>query len=305
MFMERYNKLTEQVSQKTKDLDMHTIRDIIEIMNGEDETVAKAVQYSLPQIETAIENIVDVMKAGGRLFYIGAGTSGRIGVLDASECPPTFGVDSKLVTGIIAGGETALYTSVENVEDDENAGKQDVIKKVTSQDAVIGLAASGTTPYVLGATKAARDIGALTSGISCNQNTLLSQTVRNPIEVLVGPEILTGSTRLKAGTAQKMVLNMISTTVMIKLGKVYGNLMVNMQASNDKLRKRAIEIVAYATGEDYKTAKNTINKANGDVRASILMIQYSVDYQEAINALHSTKGHFRNAMNVIEQRYLN
>ncbi|HEX7065239.1 MAG TPA: N-acetylmuramic acid 6-phosphate etherase [Bacillales bacterium] len=293
---------TEQVFQGTRELDTYKVGEIIEIMNNEDKTVAKSIERSLPQIQAAIEKIVEVMEKGGRLFYIGAGTSGRLGILDASECPPTFGVDDQLVVGLIAGGESAVTTAVEDAEDDENSGKEEVSRKVTSQDAVVGIAASGTTPYVLGAIEAANDMGVVTVGLSCNANTALSQISQFPIEVPVGPEVIAGSTRLKAGTAQKMVLNMISTTAMIKLGKVYGNLMVNMQATNQKLRRRVVEIVIRATGANEEVAKLTTDKANGDARAAILMIKYRIEYGEAIRVLEAANGHFRAALEKLESK---
>lgn len=291
---------TEQVYQKSQDLDTRDVGEIIKLMNAEDETVARSVKRVLPQIKLAIERIVEVMTKGGKLFYIGAGTSGRLGILDASECPPTFGVDDDLVTGLIAGGEPALKHAIEDAEDDEKAGKQEVAEKLTSADAIVGIASSGSTPYVLGGMKAAKEIGALTVGLSCNTDTPLSGMVTYPIEVPVGPEILAGSTRLKAGTAQKMVLNMISTTTMIKLGKVYGNLMVNVKATNQKLRRRVVEIVRRATGVDEERAKAVTNEAKGDARAAILMIRFQVDYQTAIQALEASNGHFRKAMNRLE-----
>lgn len=291
---------TEQVYQKSQDLDTRDVGEIIKLMNDEDETVARSVKRALPQIKLAIEKIVEVMKKGGKLYYIGAGTSGRLGILDASECPPTFGVDDDLVTGLIAGGEPALKHAIEDAEDDEEAGKQEVAEKLTSADAIVGIASSGSTPYVLGGMKAAKGIGAVTVGLSCNTDTPLSGMVTYPIEVPVGPEILAGSTRLKAGTAQKMVLNMISTTTMIKLGKVYGNLMVNVKATNQKLRRRVVEIVSRATGVDEERAKAFTNEAKGDARAAILMIRFQVDYQTAIQALEASNGHFRKALNRLE-----
>lgn len=301
MPMDNNESQTEQASANTPDLDTYAVRDIIGFMNEADKTVAQAVERALPQIEAAIENIVDAMKNGGKLYYIGAGTSGRLGILDASECPPTFGVDSDLVTGVIAGGEQAIQTSIEDAEDDQQAGRQDVAERVTSRDAVVGIAASGTTPYVLGAIEAANAIGAVTAGISCNQNTPLSDVAQSPIALLSGPEILAGSTRLKAGTAEKMVLNMISTTVMIKLGKVYGNLMVNLQATNKKLRKRAVDIVQQAADVDKERAQEVTDIAGGDVRAAILMIKYTIGYDQAIAALQEANGHFREAMHIVEK----
>lgn len=300
--MKNDGRLTEQTSERMEELDLYSVRDIIKRMNHEDKTVSSTVENALPQIETAIQNIVRTMKDGGKLFYIGAGTSGRLGVLDASECPPTFGVEYDLVNGLIAGGDAAIRFSIENAEDDEEDGKREINAKVTGQDVVVGIAASGATPYVLGAINAARQMGAVTVGISCNSDTPLSQAVQYPIELFVGPEILTGSTRLKAGTAQKMVLNMISTTAMMKLGKVYKNYMVNMRASNHKLRQRTIEIVEGAADVDRKTARDTTDRAKGDARAAILMIKYQITYEEAAVALTETNGHFREAMHAIEEK---
>ncbi|HET7615549.1 MAG TPA: N-acetylmuramic acid 6-phosphate etherase, partial [Bacillales bacterium] len=234
--------LTEQRNKRSEMLDRLSVEEIIRIMNGEDQSVAASVEKQIPDVTAAIERIVDVVRDGGRLFYVGAGTSGRLGILDASECPPTFGVDPTLVNGIIAGGDRAIRTAIENAEDDERKGMQDLAQLVTKRDAVVGITSSGRTPYVIGAMKKANEIGAVTVGLSCNPDAELSRYVRFPIEAPVGPEVVTGSTRLKAGTAQKMILNMISTTVMIKLGKVYGNLMVNVQATNEKLRKRVVRI---------------------------------------------------------------
>lgn len=294
------NMYTEQRNEKTKELDQLSVKDIIQVMNNEDRCVVDAVRESLPQVEYAIEQIVEVMIQGGRLYYIGAGTSGRLGVLDASECPPTFGVEPELVTGIIAGGKEALTTAVEDVEDDQDAGRADVLQYVTSKDVVIGISASGHTPYVLGAIQEAKKIGALTVGLSCNQDTPLSELSECRIEVLVGPEIITGSTRLKAGTSEKMVLNMISTTTMIKLGKVYGNLMVNVQAKNAKLKDRVVSIIREVTGVSYEIAKEYSEKANGDARTAILMIKYKLDYTTVVKALDQANDNFRKAMEIIE-----
>lgn len=295
------NRLTETASSKTKDLDTYNVKNIIGLMNEEDKTVAESVEQALPQIQIAIEKIIGVMEKGGRLFYLGAGSSGRMGILDASECPPTFGVDSELVVGMIAGGDEAIRWAVENAEDDRDAGRKDVLRKMTSDDALVGIAASGTTPYVVAGVEAAYEMGAVTIGISCNEGTPLSNVAQVGIEIKTGPEVLAGSTRLKAGTAQKMVLNMISTTTMIKLGKVYGNRMVNMQATNQKLRERAVDIVRGVTEVDHEEARDMIDKANGDTRAAILMIMYEVDAEAAFTALTEASGHFRNAMHVIEK----
>jgi N-acetylmuramic acid 6-phosphate etherase len=298
-----YYAITEQRNQHSENIDTCSVREIIEIMNREDQKVPLAIEKSLPQISAGIEKIVEVMKKGGRLFYVGAGTSGRLGILDASECPPTFGVPSDLVNGIIAGGDAAIKTAIENAEDDEEAGRIDIAKVVTSNDAVVGITSSGRTPYVIGAIKEANRIGALTVGISCNPQSMLSGIVQCPIEVNVGPEIITGSTRLKAGSAQKMILNMISTTVMIQLGKVYRNLMVNVQATNEKLRRRVIRIIQEATGVDEQKAVHYAGKANGDARTAILMIIYGIRYEEAVQVLDEVGGHFPNAVMYAEQKF--
>lgn len=286
---------TEQRNDKSMGLDRLSVSEIIELMNEEDRTVAESVGNSLPQIEQAIEAIVTALQQGGRLWYIGAGTSGRMGILDAAECPPTFGVEPDLVSAIIAGGQEAIRSAVENAEDDEEAGRQAVLNVLTSKDVLVGIAASGRTPYVLGAVQAARSVGAVTVGLACNTGTLLGQAVHHPIEIYVGPEVLAGSTRLKAGTAQKMTLNMISTATMIRLGKVFGNLMVNVQATNQKLRDRVVHIIAEATGVDQATAQTYSDLAGGDARLAILMLKYKADYEEAHQALLDAKEHFGEA----------
>jgi N-acetylmuramic acid 6-phosphate etherase len=281
-----------------------SVQDIIRIMNAEDQTVAISVQLALPQIGKAIEAIVDVMRKGGRLFYIGAGTSGRLGILDASECPPTFGVSRELVTGLIAGGEAAIMAAIENAEDDAEAGARDIEANLTADDAIVGIAASGNTPYVIGAIRRARAIGALTASVSCNSGARLSDSAEYAIEVPVGPEIVTGSTRLKAGTATKLVLNMITTTAMIKLGKVYGNLMVNVQATNEKLRDRVVRIVSDATGVDRVKALECTQQAHGDARLAILMIKFAVDPVKALMVLQLCNGHFGDAVRLLEKESL-
>ncbi|MFD0715315.1 N-acetylmuramic acid 6-phosphate etherase [Paenibacillus sp. GCM10027626] len=287
--------LTEQKNDRTQHLDQMNIAEIVDLMSSEDETVAHSVRKALPQISAAIEKIAAVLQAGGRLIYIGAGTSGRLGILDASECPPTFGVSPDFVQGIIAGGDHAIRHAIENAEDDAEAGHRDALAAVTAKDAVVGITASGRTPYVIAAIEAARQLGAVTASISCNSNTPLSDAAEYPIEVPVGPEIITGSTRLKAGTAQKMVLNMISTVSMIQLGKVYGNLMVNVQATNYKLQQRVVNIVMEATGTDRLTAAHYCEQADGDARAAILMLRYSINKEEADAVLSRTRGHFGHA----------
>lgn len=295
---------TEQRNDKSANLDKLSVAEIIQIMNEEDQSVAVSVQGALPEISAAISGIVEKMQGGGRLFYIGAGTSGRLGILDASECPPTFGVCRELVTGIIAGGETAIMTAVENAEDDADAGAKEIEAVITAADAVVGIAASGNTPYVIGAIRRAREIGALTASLSCNNGARLSEAAEYAIEVPVGPEIVTGSTRLKAGTATKMVLNMITTTAMIKLGKVYGNLMVNVQATNSKLRDRVVRIVQDATDTDYATAAAHAEQADGDARVAILMIRFGIGKARALEALQQSSDHFGNAVQWLEDNSL-
>ncbi len=297
---EQRQPVTEQRNVKSAHLDRMSVREIIETINSEDGTIAASVQAALPQIEKAVIAIAERLKRGGKLYYIGAGTSGRLGILDASECPPTFGVDPSLVRGIIAGGETAMVNPVENAEDDIEAGATDIARYATAADAVVGITASGRTPYVLGAIREAGRIGALTVGISCNTDTELSRAAAHGIEVPVGPEVVTGSTRMKAGTAQKMVLNMISTTVMVQLGKVYGNLMVNVQATNAKLRERVVRIIGEATGADRTVAEELALRADGDARLAILMNRFHIGMEEASAALERSGHHFGEAVRWLE-----
>ncbi|MDN3668778.1 N-acetylmuramic acid 6-phosphate etherase [Echinicola jeungdonensis] len=250
-------------------LENMSVGELISNINQEDQSVPIAVKKALPEIEKLIEKIVPRMEKGGRLFYIGAGTSGRLGILDASECPPTYGVPHDMVIGIIAGGDQAIRKAVENAEDDTHQAWRDIQNYgFNEQDTVIGIAASGTTPYVIGGIQAAHQNGLLTGCITCNENSPLSKVSQNPVEVIVGPEFVTGSTRMKAGTAQKLVLNMISTAVMIKLGKVKGNKMVNMQLSNEKLVRRGTKMIMEATGLFEEDAKKLLLKW-GSVRAAV------------------------------------
>ncbi|OAZ03871.1 N-acetylmuramic acid 6-phosphate etherase [Flavobacterium succinicans] len=242
-------------------LDQMSTEEILKGINAEDKKVANVVEKQIPKIEPLIDAIVQQLKLGGRLFYIGAGTSGRIGVLDASECPPTFGVSDNVVIGIIAGGETAIRKAVENAEDDANQAWEDLKKHaISSADVVIGIAASGNTPYVIGGLKKARENNCITGSISCNSDCLISKEADYPIELVVGPEFLTGSTRMKAGTSQKLVLNMISTAVMIQLGKVKGNKMVDMQLSNEKLVNRGIKMIMDELAIDEQKAVDLLKK---------------------------------------------
>ncbi|MEO6219427.1 MAG: N-acetylmuramic acid 6-phosphate etherase [Ginsengibacter sp.] len=261
--------ITEQTSRH-RYLEKMSISQILSGINNEDKTVALAVEQALPQIEKLVEAVADKMLAGGRLFYIGAGTSGRLGILDASECPPTYGVPAELVRGIIAGGKKAITSAVESAEDDAKQGWQDLKdQKVSPADIVIGIASSGTTPYVIGALKKCKKKGILTGSIACNPGSPMSDYSDFPVEVIVGPEFITGSTRMKSGTAQKMVLNMISTTVMIQLGRVEDNKMVHMRLSNYKLVKRGTQMVMEKTGiGDKNTAKALLLKY-GSVKKAV------------------------------------
>jgi len=259
---------TEQESNY-QDLDKKSIHEILNDINAEDQTVAQAVQQAIPQVERLIEAAVASMRIGGRLFYIGAGTSGRLGILDASECPPTFGVPYDWIIGIIAGGDTAIRKAVEFAEDDEAQAWLDLQEYgINSKDVVIGIAASGGTPYVQGALKQANAAGLVTGCIVCNANSAIAAEAKYPIEVIVGPEFVTGSTRMKAGTAQKLVLNMISTTIMIQLGRVKGNKMVDMQLTNNKLFSRGTRIIMEETGIQAEAASELLEKY-GSVRKAI------------------------------------
>lgn len=261
-------KVTEQ-SSHYRHLEQMTTRELLENINREDQTVPLVIKKLIPKIELLVNDIADRMLSGGRLFYVGAGTSGRLGIVDASECPPTFGVEHGLVIGLIAGGDSAIRKAVEFAEDNPNQGWEDLQKyDIHSNDTVIGIAASGTTPYVVGALKNAQAQHILTGCITCNPGTPVSQYAHHPIEAIVGPEFVTGSTRMKAGTAQKLILNMITTSVMIKLGRVQDNKMVDMQLSNDKLVDRGTKMVMEALDLDYETAKKSLLE-NGSVRKAV------------------------------------
>jgi N-acetylmuramic acid 6-phosphate etherase len=266
------NLLTEQPNPASASIGALTTEDMLRVINAEDRKVADAVASEIPAIGRAVDAIVTCLRQGGRLFYIGAGTSGRLGVLDASECAPTFGVPAGMVQGIVAGGEPALTRATEASEDDPASGARDLSARgFAASDALVGIAASGRTPYVLGAIAEARRLGAITVGISCTPDSELARAVAIPITPLVGPEVIAGSTRLKAGTAQKLVLNMLSTGAFIRMGYVYGNLMVNVQPTNVKLANRARRIVAKAAGVSGARAGELLEAAGGNVRAAILM----------------------------------
>jgi N-acetylmuramic acid 6-phosphate etherase len=261
-------KITEQ-SSLYQNLEQMSIRELLTHINEEDQKVPAAVTKVIPAIEALVEAIVDKMLSGGRLFYMGSGTSGRLGIVDASECPPTFGVEQGLVVGIIAGGDAAIRKAVEGAEDDPQQGWKDLLKyDVTNKDVVIGIAASGTTPYVINALMKCRGNGILTGSITCNPGSPVAAEADHAIEVIVGPEFITGSTRMKAGTAQKLVLNMISASVMIKLGRVKGNKMIDMQLSNDKLIDRGTRMLMEALGLEYEQAKEQLLK-HGSVRKAV------------------------------------
>lgn len=264
---------TETRNRKTMSLDTLSVKEMLTLMNQEDQQVPLAIKQVLPQIESAVNSIVVNFKAGGRLIYMGAGTSGRLGVLDAAECVPTFGTSPEMVQGLIAGGMSAMTVAVEGAEDSLELGKQDLIDlKLTPHDTVVGIAASGRTPYVIGGLDYAHTVGAMTISIACNSEAIISQHAQIPIEVEVGPEVLTGSTRLKSGTAQKLVLNMLSTASMVGIGKVYKNLMVDVKPTNEKLVERAKRIIVQATDCSSDDAANAFEVANHDVKLAIVMV---------------------------------
>ena len=288
---------TEQRNLRSKHMDQMSTGEILTVMNKEDQRVAEAVQTVLPQVEEAIKHITTALKKGGRLFYVGAGTSGRLGILDASECPPTFMVPPDKVQAVMAGGGSALSRARENTEDNEQQGKVDLKEKqLTDLDVVVGITASGRTPYPIGALKYAGEKGAYTISLSCNPLSEISAFAKTSIEVVVGPEVLTGSTRLKAATAHKMILNMISTTTMVHLGKVYENLMVDVHASNHKLRERAKRIIVECTQTSYEKADQTLVEADFQVKPAIVMLQSGVSYEKALNLLDKNEGHLRQAL---------
>ncbi|MEV8306793.1 N-acetylmuramic acid 6-phosphate etherase [Streptomyces flavidovirens] len=294
---------TEAFRPELADIDQLPTAEIARIMNGEDRTVPEAVAARLPQIAAAIDATAERMARGGRLIYAGAGTAGRLGVLDASECPPTFNTDPAQVVGLIAGGPSAMVKAVEGAEDSAKLAAEDLdALGLTDNDTVVGVSASGRTPYAIGAVEHARGLGALTIGLSCNADSALGAAAEHGLEVVVGPELLTGSTRLKAGTAQKLVLNMISTITMIRLGKTYGNLMVDVRASNKKLRARSRRIVALATGAQDKEIEDALAATDGEVKNAILVLLGSVDGPTAAALLDEARGHLRVALRAAAAR---
>jgi N-acetylmuramic acid 6-phosphate etherase len=297
---EDFGKLiTEGRRPDLSDLDRLPTTGLVRLMNAEDALVPEAVGRASEAISTAIDAIAERLAAGGRLVYVGAGTAGRIGALDAAECPPTFNAPPEQVVSLMAGGESAFSAAVEGAEDRTEEGAADIERLgVGERDAVVGVSASGRTPYVLGAVERARRAGALTIGVSCNPDSRLGALVEHPIEVVVGPEFIAGSTRLKAGTAQKLVLNMISTITMVRLGKTYGNLMVDLRATNSKLRDRARRIVALATGADGAELDEALSAADGEVKPAIVMLLAGVSADEARRRLTEHGGRVRGALEV-------
>ena len=288
---------TERRNPRTMQLDTMSELEIVTVMNEEDARVPLAIAKKLPQIAQAAHWAAEAFAQGGRLFYMGAGTSGRLGVLDAAECPPTFGVDPGMVVGLIAGGEKAFIKAVEGAEDDRALGQSDLeAHNLTAKDVVIGIAASGRTPYVLGGLAYARSVGCRTAAIACNPGSAVGKAADLAIEVEVGPEVLTGSTRLKSGTAQKLILNMISTASMVRAGKAYQNLMVDVMQTNEKLHVRAENIVIDATGVERAEARRAIDAAGGSVKCAITMLLAGCDADEARRRLDEAKGHVRAAI---------
>jgi N-acetylmuramic acid 6-phosphate etherase len=297
------NLITEKENQNTKNIDECSTREILELINQEDCGVPYAVREEIPNITKAVDILYESLKNGGKMVYIGAGTSGRLGVLDASECPPTFGTDPELVQGYIAGGDVALRTAVEGCEDNEELGMQQIMEcNVNKGDVVIGITASGSAPYVIGGLKQARECGAKTIAVVNNKESKLEPLCDICIAPVVGPEVIIGSTRMKAGTAQKLVLNMLTTSTMIKLGKVYGNMMVDLKATNNKLNDRALRIIKTTTGTDDETAKEYLEKANKNTKTAILMILSGSTFEEAERLLLANAGYLKKALNQLNMK---
>jgi N-acetylmuramic acid 6-phosphate etherase len=294
--------ITESDNPNTSEIDKASTLDAVRLINNEDKLVAEAVAKVLPEVAAAIDKIVERLQNGGRLFYIGTGTSGRIGVLDASEIPPTYGVSYDLVQGVIAGGYDALHKATEASEDNKEQGAEDLkARGLTSKDAVVGIAASGRTPYTIGAVKYARELGCFTACIVCNPDSKITTTAEIAIVPVVGPEAITGSTRMKAGTAQKMILNMISTVAMIRLGYVHGNHMTNMKCSNEKLQDRAVRILMDESGLDEAAAAKMMQEADGDLRVALVAAKTGSPLNIARDSLSQTDFVVASAIERIEQ----
>jgi N-acetylmuramic acid 6-phosphate etherase len=291
------NLLTEERNPASMDIDRHTTEHILRIINQEDQKVPLAVAKEIPQITEAVDLVTKALKNGGRLIYVGAGSSGRLGVLDASECPPTFSVSPELVQGVIAGGVEALYKSVETSEDNQKAGAAAMKSRQLSYlDVVAGIAASGRTPFTVGAMRYGKTIGAKVISITCNPDSKMAEIADISIAPVVGPEVITGSTRMKSATAQKLVLNMITTSTMIKLGYVYSNLMINVRMENTKLRERGRRIIMSATGVDYEAADQALKRAKGDVKVAIVMLQCGESHKVALQRLKRLNMNLRAAL---------
>lgn len=288
---------TEKINPASAHIDEVSTLEKVRIINAEDKLVPQAIEKELPRIAELIEHVVAGMKKGGRLFYAGAGTSGRLGVLDASECPPTYGVSYELVQGIIAGGQSALIKAKEGSEDDPDMGREDLKEKgLTENDTVVGIAASGRTPYVIGALRYANEVGAYTGALSCCRNAEISKEAKTSIEVICGPEVVSGSTRMKAGTAQKLVLNMISTVSMIEMGKVYKNYMVDVQPTNEKLVARAHRLIMQACNCSEEESSRLYAESKGSVKDAIVMYEKHLSLEEAQSLLKKADGNIRMAL---------
>ncbi|ELD6124555.1 N-acetylmuramic acid 6-phosphate etherase [Vibrio cholerae] len=294
--------VSEGRNPDTMDIDLLSSQEIVERLNQQDKQVPLAVEAVLPQIAQAVDKITAAFKQGGRLIYLGAGTSGRLGVLDASECPPTFGVSDQMVIGLIAGGKEAMFTAQEGAEDNATLGAHDLQQiDFSSKDVLVGIAASGRTPYVIGALEYANDLGATTIALSCNPNSPIAEIAQIAISPVVGPEALTGSTRLKSGTAQKLVLNMLTTASMIRLGKSYQNLMVDVRATNRKLIARAVRIVMQATDCQREEAEALLKESHNNAKLAILMHLTGMNYEQATAKLSQSDGFLRRAMEEHEE----
>lgn len=294
--------VTEQENPNTTNIDTVSTLEAVRLINDEDKKVALAVEKVLPEIATAVDKIVERLKTGGRLFYVGTGTSGRLGVLDASEIPPTYGVSYELVQGVIAGGYDALYKATEATEDDAQAGKTDLQNRgLTEKDALVGIAASGRTPYTIGALDFGREIGCFTACITCVPDSAITKSAEIAIVAVTGAEAVTGSTRMKAGTAQKLVLNMISTTAMIHLGYVKGNRMTNVKSSNIKLKERSVRILMAETDLDEISAQKLLNEANNDLRVAIVMQKANVPHEIAEKSLREKDFVIEEALKIFHQ----
>jgi N-acetylmuramic acid 6-phosphate etherase len=299
-------RATEQRNPRTRGLDLLSTRDLLRALNREDATVPRTVAKEIPTISRAVEIMVHALSTGGQVFYIGAGTSGRLATLDASEIPPTFGASANLIQAIIAGGSRALTHAVEGAEDSSSQGAKDIAaRRVTNRDVIIGITASGSTPYVLGALSKAAKVGAATIGITSNRNSLLAKSVKILIATNTGPEAISGSTRLKAGTAQKLVLNMLSTATMVRLGRVYDNWMIGVALTNQKLRKRGQRILEEASGASVSDAARALRQAGHDPCVALIMLKKKVNAAEAQLLLSAAKGNMRRALGEFRNQFRN